>query len=152
MKTKFVAMVFAAFASVTFLPATAHGSPPPPVVQITPETGLLDGQTVSVDLIRFPVSGHATLVECLAPRGFKPHPKGGTCGIGTTEKDTTDVSGKLTHATYVIAETFTDRNGDTVHCASVPPPPVGTACVLLVTVRSKTDGREFAYADLPFAP
>jgi hypothetical protein len=108
-----------------------------------------------VDLVRFPANAHGTIVECRAPKVYYQRPAGGTCGVGTRVKVTTDANGELVNPNYTLKETFTDRNGDTIHCSTEPPPPyygAPTACVLFVRAQNKVDGRVYGWpADLPFA-
>lgn len=151
MKSKLVLVALAMLASSTF-PAAAHASPPPSLVYITPDTDLVDGQTVMVDLVRFPALAHGTIVECRAPKVYYQRPAGGTCGVGTRVKVTTDANGELVNPNYTLKETFTDHNGSTIHCSTAPPTPYNTACVLFVKVQNKVDGRVYGWpADLPFA-
>ena len=159
MKLKVVAMACMVLAPVTFFPMVAHASPPPPFVEITPSTGLVDGQTVAVTVGRFGSMDKGKVEECLAPPVGAPnhppdlaHPAGGTCGVGTLVKVTTDSNSILSKPNYTLKETFTDRNGDAVNCGAAPPPEsFDTTCVLLVTLRDAINGKNYAYADLPFA-
>jgi len=159
MKLKVVAMACMVLAPLTFFPMMAHASPPPPDVEITPDTGLVDGQTVAVTVARFGTLDRGKIEECLAPPVGAPnhlpdlaHPAGGTCGVGTLVKVTTDSNSILSKPNYTLKETFTDRNGDPVNCGAAPPPgSLDTTCVLLVTLRDAVNGRNYAYADLPFA-
>ncbi len=103
----------AAYGPITFDPTgPLLPTPPPPVAHATPNTGLVDGQTVSVDGAGFQANRFAGVVECIAGAN-----RVGQCSTTNFDSGLTDQNGAI-HFTLRVHTILTTDDGTTVDCRS----------------------------------
>lgn len=87
-------------------------TPPPPVAHAMPNTGLVDGQTVSVDGTGFQANSFAGVVECIAGAN-----RVGQCSTANFDSGLTDQNGAI-HFTLRVHTILATDAGTTVDCRS----------------------------------
>jgi hypothetical protein len=96
-------------AAIQFDPAVPP--PPPPSITVTPDTGLLDGQTVTVTGANYEPDSNFGVIQCVEP----PESDGSNCSFDTLTFVGTDASGSFT-TSFQVVRTITSL-GATTDCA-----------------------------------
>ncbi|HET6953077.1 MAG TPA: hypothetical protein VFI47_22035 [Acidimicrobiales bacterium] len=136
-------------ASLRCLPDRTWSGPVPTavgtgVVTVTPGTGLVDGQTVSVALSGFPASGSVAWCQGVLTGGPASQ---GNCG-GPIRQGSTDAAGAHTDPAYPVARMiYVAALGRVVDCADP-----AEACVIGAADIGDIPGSAVASAPLGFAP